>query len=216
MRPDPAREGLAKAIAAASQADKALTQAKGVLERAETFVSEAQSRVDQASAAVSGAVAKQGVALAEAFAGNQGSPAMGAATRAARMRMADCEDELAASRSTLQKLRDAVREREDAATEAKRAVDEAVAGVVASHVEILLEEARRAQLQYLEACATLTEAQRALHPWTGEHKSASAFLGSAFFALNRHLAGASPAAAEWRQAVAELARDASVRLPGSI
>ena len=73
MRPDPARVALAAAIAAASEADKALTQAKGVLERAETFVSEAQSRVDQASAAVSDAVTKQGVALAEAFAGNQGS-----------------------------------------------------------------------------------------------------------------------------------------------
>ena len=74
-----------------------------MLERAETFVSEAQSRVDQASAAVSHAVNEQGVALAEAFAGNQGSPAMGAATRAARMRMADCEDELDASQEHIGK-----------------------------------------------------------------------------------------------------------------
>ena len=139
VRPDPARVALAAAIAAASEADKALAQAKGVLERAETFVSEAQSRVDQASAAVSHAVNEQGAALAEAFAGNnQGPPAMGAATRAARMRMADCEDELDASRSTLDKLRDAVREREDAVGEARRAVDEAIAGVVAAHAEALL------------------------------------------------------------------------------
>jgi chromosome segregation ATPase len=215
MRPDPARVALASAITAASQADKALKQANDALERAETFVAEAQGRVDQASAAVSHAVNEQAAALAEAFAGNQDSPAMGAATRAARMRMADCEDELTASRSTLEKLRDAVREREDAVGEARRAVDEATAGVVAGHVEILLEEARRAQLQYLEACAVLTEAQRALHPWSGEHKAAANFLGAVHFAVNRHLgAGNSAAAAEWRLAVAELARDASVPLPG--
>ena len=214
MRADPARVALAAAIAAASEADKALAQAKGVLERAETFVSEAQSRVDQATAAVSHAVNEQGMALAEAFAGTHGSPAMGAATRAARMRMADCEDELAASQSTLQKLRDAVREREDAAGEARRAVDEAVAGVVASHAEALLEAARRAQLEYLERCALLHELQRALHPWSEEHKAAANFLGAVHFAVNRHLAeGKSTAAAEWGQAVAELARDASVRLP---
>lgn len=184
MKPDPAREGLAKALAGASEAEKALAQAKGVLERAETFVAEAQGRVDQASAAVSHAVNEQGVALAEAFVGNHGPPAMGAATRAARMRMADCADELEASRSTLEKLRDAVREHEDAVGEPRRAVEEAIAGVVSAHSEAILEAARRAQLQYLEACAVLNEVQRALHPWTVEHKSASAFLGSAFFALN--------------------------------
>lgn len=215
MRPDPARVALAAAIAAASEADKALAQAKGVLERAETFVSEAQSRVDQASAAVSHAVNEQGAALAEAFAGNnQGPPAMGAATRAARMRMADCEDELDASRSTLDKLRDAVREREDAVGEARRAVEEAIAGVISAHAEALLRAAQAAQHEYVERCAVLHEFQRALHPWSGEHKAAANFLGAVHFAVNRHLAeGKSAAAAEWRAAAAELARDASVRLP---
>ena len=139
---------------------------------------------------------------------------VGGAVRAARARLVDAEDELDAAKAALVKLRDGVQEPEDAAVQAKRAVDEATAGVVAGHVETLLEEARRAQFAYVERCAVLNEVQRALHPWSGEHKAAANFLGAVHFAVNRHLAeGKSAAAAEWRAAAAELARDASVRLP---
>lgn len=213
---DPAREALAKAITTAEQADAAVTRARAILGRAEGFVKEAGVRRVEAEEALAKAIAGQGEALAKAI-GAGGSTVVGDTARAARARLVDADDELEAAKAALERLKAGVQGPEDAATEARRAVEEKIAAVVDGHAEALLRAAQAAQHEYLEMCAVLTEVQRGLHPWSGGHKAVSAFLGSTFFAFNRHLAeGASPAAAEWRQAVAELGQDANVRLPGSV
>ena len=213
VRPDPARVALASAITTAEQADAAADAGAchsgpsgGVRPRGRS----SESRGEEALAK---AVADQGEALAEAI-GAGASTVVGDTVRAARARLVEAEDELEAAKAALERLKAGVQGPEDAATEARRAVEEAVAAVVASHAEALLRAAQAAQHEYVERCAVLHEFQRALHPWSGEHKAAANFLGAVHFAVNRHLAeGKSTAAAEWRQAVAELAQDASVRLP---
>jgi hypothetical protein len=159
------------------------------------------------------ALAEHGETLASAIASGA-SPNVGSMVRAARTRLFDAEDELAGATAAFAKLKDSVQGPEDDAVQAKRVVDEAVAGVVAGHVGTLLEDTKLAQFAYVERCAVLNEVRRVLHPWSSDHKAAAAFLGAASSAVNRHFnEGASAAAAEWRQAMAALSREATVRLP---
>jgi hypothetical protein len=213
MKHDPTRQALAAAVAAASTADAAVMRSREVLSRAEMFLRQAGVRHVEAEEALSKALAEHGENLASAIASGA-SPNVGGMVRAARTRLIDAEDELAGATAAFAKLKDSVQGPEEDAVQAKRVVDEAVAGVVAGHVDTLLDDAKRAQFAYVERCAVLNEVRRVLHPWSSDHKAAVAFVDMAVYAVSRHFnEGSSTAAAEWRKAVEALSRDANVRLP---
>ena len=214
MKADPARQALAAAIAAASAASAAVMQAREVLSRAEAFLQQAKVRHVEAEDALNKALAESGENIASSLIASGASPNVGGMVRAARARLTDAEDELAGAKAAHAKLRDFVHGPEEDAVQAKRAVDEAVAGVVAGHVDALLEAAKRAQLAYVERCAVLNEVRKIIHPWSADHKAAASFVDGSTFAVSRHFGeGASVAAAEWRRSVEALSRDATVRLP---
>jgi hypothetical protein len=213
MKHDPARQVLAAAVAAASTADAAVMRSREVLSRAEIFLRQAGVRHVEAEEALSKALAEHGETLASAIASGA-SPNVGGMVRAARARLVDAEDELTGATAAFAKLKDSVQRPEEEAVEAKRAVEEAVAGVVAGHVDTLLDDAKRAQFEYVERFAVLAEIRKILHPWTSDHKAVAGFVDMASFAVHRHFnEGGSTAAAEWRQAVEALSRDATMRLP---
>lgn len=91
-----------------------------------------------------------------------------------------------------------------------------MAKVVAGQVDGLVEDASRAQFEYVERCAVLNEVRKVLHPWSTDHKAVSRFVDAATISVHQHIYGGASIAAveEWRQAVSALSRDATVRLPG--
>jgi hypothetical protein len=213
VKHDPTRQALATAIKAASTAHAAATQAREALSRAEAFLQQAKGRHVEAEEALNKALAEQGESLASAIASGT-APSVGGAVRAARTRLIDAEDEVAGAKAAVAKLKDAVQGPEDDAAAAKLTVEQAVAGVVGGEVEILLEAARQAQLEYIERCAVLNEVRRLLHPWTADHKAISSFVDAGTLAIHQRIGWASvPAVEDWRRAVAALSRDATVRLP---
>jgi hypothetical protein len=214
VKHDPARRTLVTAITATLAVDAAVTRSHEVLGRAESFLRQAGVRRVEAEEALSKALAEHGESLASAIA-RGASPNVGGTVRAARTRLIDAEDELAGATAAFAKLKDSVQGPEEEAVEAKRAVDEAVAGVVAGHVNTLLEDAKRAQLEYIERCAVLVEVRKLLHPWSADYKALDAFVGAASIAIHQRVFGGASLAAveEWRKAVGALTRDATVRLP---
>jgi hypothetical protein len=188
MKHDPPRQALAAAVAAASTADAAVMRSREVLSRAEIFLRQAGVRHVEAEEALSKALAEHGETLASAIASGA-SPNVGGMVRAARTRLIDAEDELAGATAAFAKLKDSVQGPEEEAVEAKRAVEQAVAGVVAGHVDTLLEDAKRAQFAYIERCAVLNEVRKLLHPWTAEYKALDAFVGAASIAVHQHVYG---------------------------
>jgi hypothetical protein len=214
MKHDPTRQALAAAVAAASTADAAVMRSREVLSRAETFLRQAGVRHVGAEEGLSKALAEHGETLASAIASGA-SPNVGGVVRAARARLIEAEDELAGATAAFAKLKESVQGPDEEALEAKRAVEQAVAGVVAGHVDTLLEDAKRAQFEYVERCAVLNEVRKLLHPWTADYKAVDGFVGAASIVIHQRVFGGASLAAveEWRKAVGALTRDATVRLP---
>lgn len=140
--PDPLRAALAKAIERDTTAEVAGLRARGAVERAQTMVAEAQANLDNAKSNlgdVRAACAERAI-LAVA---NGKKLEADRATREARLREADAEDQLQAARVALERITKEADAQWDGFRAARKDLERAVNGVLLGEVPRLLTEGKK-------------------------------------------------------------------------
>ncbi len=132
-----ARKALALAIAEARERQADADKARASFDRVNCLASEAGTAVELAHSAFDTVVAEEGVRLSALLIDASGAPVKvtSAPMRAARERLVDLEDQLAAAKAAREQMRDLVAEPEAEAAMAKTKVEKAKAAVIALHLD---------------------------------------------------------------------------------
>lgn len=201
----PERAGLAQAILDKAQADAEAATAAGKLAHAKRLVADAEAGHE---AALAGIEAARSAAADRLAAGGSGAGEL----RAARARAQDAEDDCEAAKIALSRITgdeefgEPARQARHAAARVQAAID----AVIVAEMGPLLEEAGRLQVDLASRRLVLREiAEKMPWPTNAARQQIEFFLGRPPFAV----AVTEPVEA-WRRAVAALARDATVALPG--
>ena len=210
-----ARKALALAIAEARERQADADKARASFDRVNRLASEAGTAVELAHSAFETVVAEEGVRLSALLIDASGAPVKvtSAPMRAARERLVDLEDQLAAAKAAREQMRDLVAEPEAEAAMAKTKVEKAKAAVIALHLDPWVQLVERLHAELVSARALLWEAKSSLHCWSDDYKRVQRILDNESLMRRDGTWDRCAPVLEWRRAMAALSEDANAPIP---